>query len=185
MSIYSIMRKLYLYFLKKKRRMDIDNLVKKGLRIGKNVGIVETFGIDPSDCYLVKIGDNCTIGSNVRFIAHDASTNKRLGFTRIGKIEIKENCFIGDSAIILLGVKVGPNSIVGAGSVVTKDVPPNMVVGGNPARELLSLQEYLTSIEALSRGKKIFGREYFIKNRTPQKRQEILESIGDDIGFIV
>ena len=185
MDIYSVLKKFYLYFQDKKRRMYIDKLIKKGLRIGKNVDIVDTFFLDPSHCFLIAIGDGCTICPNVRFLAHDASTKKNLGFTKIGKIEIEENCFIGDSAILLPGVTIGANSIVGAGAVVTRDVPPNVIVAGNPARQLFSIQEYLTRIEALSKGKRIFGKEYHIKNLTPQKCKEILESVGDDIGFIV
>ena len=49
-------------------------------------------------------------------------------------IVLERGAWIGDSAIVLKGVRVGENSIVGAGAVVTKDVPPNVIVAGNPAR---------------------------------------------------
>ena len=110
--------------------------MSKGLKLGKGVEIIDTFFFDPSHCYLISIGDNCTICPGVRLIAHDASTKKFLGYTKLGKIDIKENCFIGDSTIILPGVTIGPNSIIGAGSVVTKNIPPNVVAAGNPARVL-------------------------------------------------
>ena len=48
--------------------------MQKGLKIGKNVEIIDTFFFDPSHCFLISIGDNCTICPNVRLIAHDAST---------------------------------------------------------------------------------------------------------------
>lgn len=51
-----------------------------------------------------------------------------------GKVHIKENCFIGGGSLILPGVTVGPNAIVGAGAVVFEDVPPYAIVAGNPAR---------------------------------------------------
>lgn len=76
-------------------------------------------------------------------IAHDASTKRLLGYTRIGKIDIRENCFIGDSAIILPNITIGPNSIVGAGAVVTNNVAANTVVAGNPARVVGSLEDFL------------------------------------------
>ena len=57
-------------------------------------------------------------------------------------IEIKDNCFIGVRVTFLPGVTVGPNSIVGAGSVVTRDVTPNTVVMGNPARPVCSGHVY-------------------------------------------
>lgn len=52
----------------------------------------------------------------------------------IGSIEIFDNCFIGANSTIMYNVKIGPNAIVAAGSVVTKDVPAGCIVGGNPAR---------------------------------------------------
>lgn len=54
----------------------------------------------------------------------------------IGSIEIFDNCFIGANSDILYNVKIGPNSIVAAGSVVTKDVLPGTIVGGNPAKQI-------------------------------------------------
>ena len=60
-----------------------------------------------------------------------------------GKITIGDNTFIGMGTIILPGVAVGKNVIVGAGSVVTRSIPDNVVAGGNPARVFCSLQEYM------------------------------------------
>jgi len=125
-----LLMKAYYSFLKYKKNRYLNGLVDKGLILGKNVLIVDTFFFDPSHCYLITIGDNCTICPNVRLIAHDASTKNHLGYTKFGKITIGENCFIGDSTIVLPNVSIGPNSIVGAGSVVTKSVPPWTVVAG-------------------------------------------------------
>ena len=130
-----------------KRKIYLKRLIAKGLKIGKNVIIVEDFFFDPSHCYLISIEDNCTICPNVRIIAHDASIKKILGYTKIGKVEIKKNCFIGDSVIILPGVSIGPNSIVGAGSIVIDDIPANSVAVGNPAKVICSLDEYIRKIK--------------------------------------
>ena len=124
MNLLSLLRTLHHLFESQKRKSYLNRLQSKGLQLGKNVEIIDNFVFDPSHCFLISIGDNCTICPNVRLIAHDASTKKILGYTKIGRIDIKENCFIGDSAIVLLGVTIGPNSIVGAGSVVTNDIPP-------------------------------------------------------------
>jgi acetyltransferase-like isoleucine patch superfamily enzyme len=67
---------------------------------------------------------------------------------RFGTIRIMDNCVIGYGAIILPGVTIGPNSIVGAGSVVTKDIPPEVVAAGNPAHVLCSLDEYIAAYRA-------------------------------------
>lgn len=163
----------------------IAGLVDKGLTLGKNVEIIDTFFFDPSHCYLITIGDNCTICPNVRLIAHDASTKKYLGYTKLGKINIKKSCFIGDSVIVLPNVTIGPNSIVGAGSIVTKDVPPCSVAAGNPARVICTMGEYLERIKELSSDKRIFDEGYFINRLDDKKRHELVESLGDSIGFIV
>ena len=64
------------------------------------------------------------------------------GVSRFGAIRILDNCFIGARAIILPGVTIGPNSVVGAGAVVTKDVPPGEVHAGNPARFITTVDDY-------------------------------------------
>ena len=63
--------------------------------------------------------------------------------SRYGPIVVHDNCMIGINSIILLDVEIGPNSIVGAGSIVTRDVPPNTVYAGNPAKYIESYDEYL------------------------------------------
>jgi acetyltransferase-like isoleucine patch superfamily enzyme len=90
----------------------------------------------------IKIGKNCVL-TGCALIAHDASTNRALGLN-YGEgsitipIVIEDDCFVGYGSIILMGVTIGAGSIVGAGAVVTKDVPPDSVVGGNPARIICS-----------------------------------------------
>ncbi len=185
MSIYSYLRKAYYSLEAKKKEKYLNGLINNGLQLGKNVEIISDYFFDPSHCFLISIGDNCTIAPNVRLIAHDASTFKLLGYTKIGKIEIKENCFIGDSTIVLPNIKIGPNSIVGSGSVVTKDVPPNTIVAGNPAKVITTVEKYIRKIEEISQSKKIFDESYFIGNLDEIKRKEIIKSIDDSIGFIV
>lgn len=185
MSLYAALLSRYGTFMEKKRARYIEGLERRGFRLGRNVEIIESFFFDPSHCFLISIGDNSTICPNVRLIAHDASTKKHLGYTKIGRIDIRENCFIGDSVIVLLNVTIGPNAIVGAGSVVTRDVPPNTVVAGNPAVVISSLADYLDKIESISREKEIFSGDYSIDRIDEKKRKHMLELIGDSLGFIV
>jgi acetyltransferase-like isoleucine patch superfamily enzyme len=130
------------------RRYDewtIENYLRgRGFRIGSNNRLyTRDFGTEP---YLIKIGSHCTITVNVQFITHDGGAwvfrQEMPELNSFGTIEIKDNCFIGANSILLPNITIGPNSVVGAGSVVTKDVPPNSVAAGTPARVICSLEEY-------------------------------------------
>lgn len=131
------------------------NLIKYlrdlGVRVGENCELLnspENFGSEP---WLIEIGDQVTITAGVKLITHDASSrlfrrdlpgSSPYG-NRFGRILIQNNCFIGMDSIILPDVKIGPNSIVGAGSVVVHDIPPNTVAAGVPARVICTLDEYI------------------------------------------
>lgn len=82
----------------------------------------------------INIGSNTLVAGNVTILSHDHC--KRVGDNQPYLIDtyIGENCFIAMGAIILPGVTIGNQVIVGAGSIVTKDVPSNCVVAGNPAK---------------------------------------------------
>lgn len=125
----------------------LDEIAKRGAQIGPNCKINGhiNWGSEP---WLITLGNHVELSHDVSLITHDGSTwvfreqERYKNVIRYGKIIIKDNCFIGARTIILPGVTIGPNSIVGAGSVVTKDVLPNMVYAGNPARPICSLDDY-------------------------------------------
>lgn len=94
----------------------------------------------PSEPWNVKIHNNVNVSNGVLFITHDIVNemfNKmNLGHFHLytGVIEIFDNVMIGANSIIMYNVKIGPDAIIAAGSVVTKDVAPGTIVGGNPAK---------------------------------------------------
>lgn len=104
-----------------------------------------------TDPYLVSIGKNCTL-SDCYLISHDASISVIQNHTgarvdAVGPIVVEDNCFIGINATVLRNVTIGKNSIVAAGAVVTKDVPPNSVVAGTPARVVSTTEIYAEKLE--------------------------------------
>ena len=126
-----------------------------GAKIGKGCKIFSVnFGTEP---YLVSIGDRCEVASNVAFLTHDdgkwvLENQKRFDGTKFGPIIIHDNCYIGYNSIVLPNIEIGPNSIVGAGSVVTKSVPPNTVYAGNPAKLISTLDQYLDKCNTKNTG---------------------------------
>ena len=125
------------------RKYKLRQLKKQGLVIADDCRLISmpSFGSEP---YLIEIGNHVTITSGVSFINHDGGTfvfrdqERYREVIKYGRITIHDNCFIGFGAIIMPGVEIGPNSVIAAGSVVTKSVPPNSVFGGVPAKIIIS-----------------------------------------------
>ena len=147
-----------------RHRRYVFNAIKGGLSLGKNVTIMSDVRFDPPHNALIQIGDNTTICPEVAFVAHDASIFKPLNHSRLGCIKIKENCFIGERALILPGVTIGPNVIIGAGAVVSCDIPGNSVATGNPAKVIKTYDEYLLKHEHQIKGNLVIEYQDFYAN---------------------
>jgi acetyltransferase-like isoleucine patch superfamily enzyme len=118
--------------------------------IGEDCHILPTTNF--TDPAYVRLGNNVHF-SNSALIGHDgaiAMLNKAYGvkLDAVGKIDIRDNVFIGYQAVILRGVTIGPNAIVAAGSVVTKDVAPGDVVAGVPARPIGRVTDIVAKLQA-------------------------------------
>lgn len=90
----------------------------------------------------VTIGANVLIGPSTRFYTPNHPIDpddRREGYERVAPIVVGDNVWFGGSVVVLPGVTIGENAVVGAGSVVTKDVPANVVVAGNPAKVIRTL----------------------------------------------
>jgi len=111
---------------------------KRGVEVGQNTYVYKNVRFGRGGKDPISIGNNCVL-TGCTILGHDASTNTALGLkygelSPIQPVIIEDDCFIGYGAIVLMGVNVGKGSIVGAGAVVTSNVPPGSVVAGNPAR---------------------------------------------------
>jgi len=87
----------------------------------------------------IVIGDNCVITHGCVILSHDMSAARMGKPTSQAVTTIEDGVFMGVNSVVLPGLRIGNGSIIGAGSVVTRDVPPGVVVAGNPARVLKNL----------------------------------------------
>jgi acetyltransferase-like isoleucine patch superfamily enzyme len=111
----------------------------ENIRIGRNVFINQNCTM--YDLGGIDIGDEVMIGPNVSIITsgHPLEPSRRRAFVVAKPIVIERNVWIAAGVTIIGGVTIGENAVVAAGSVVTRDVPPNTLAGGNPARVIRSI----------------------------------------------
>ncbi len=93
---------------------------------------------------LISIGRDCVLAPTAMILTHDASTFIHTGKYRVAPVCIGDRCFLGYNSVVMPGVTLGDDVIVGAGAVVTSDVPAGTVVAGVPARALARTTEYMT-----------------------------------------
>ena len=111
----------------------------------------------PSDTKCIRIHNNVKVSADVHFVTHDvfydmyAHMEEGDWHQNLGCIEVMDNVCIGQDVTILPGVRIGPEAIVAAGSVVTKDVAPGTIVGGNPARVIGSFKELMEKQREMSK----------------------------------
>ncbi|MFH0865659.1 MAG: acyltransferase [Bacteroidota bacterium] len=164
MKFFKIFRKLKQLWDMGYVRMKYNSLTiaeyyrKKGAKVGKDCWL--TMGSLPSEPYLLKIGNHVGVATGVKFITHSLGWNYRDRIPDLqifGKIEIGDNCNIGVNATILPNVTIGENCIIAAGSVVTKSIPPNSIVGGVPGKVIGNTEDYFEEAKKIWKQQKPEG----------------------------
>lgn len=146
--IKRIVKKLFYSF-----RCDSDTYInylrKGGAEIGERVIIFDPVStvIDATRPFLLKIGNDVQITAGVTILTHGYDWSVLKGIYgdvlgSAGETVIGNNCFIGMHTTILKGVHIGDNVIIGANSLVNKDIPSGWVVAGNPVRQIMTVEEY-------------------------------------------
>ena len=144
-----------------------------GVKIGKDCFIdTRHWGNEP---YLISIGNNVAVTDGVRIHTHGGARVARRQFPNFdvfGKVVIEDWAYIGSCAQIMPGVTIGQGAMVAAGAIVTKSVPPGVVVGGNPAKILCSIDDYIAR-----------NLKYNVntKNLSTIDKKAILENLSDDM----
>lgn len=148
---------------------------KLGVIVGDNCRLVGIkrgqFGSEP---YLIQIGNHVTIAAGTSFITHDGGVwilrSKYPDIDVFGSIRIEDNVFVGMNATLMPGVTIGHDSIVAAGSIVTRDVPPKSIVAGVPAKVIGSVDDY---------EKKMLAKAIHVRSLPPhEKRAAIKAHLG-------
>ena len=164
----------------------VQQLEELGLHVGENFSCLHGTVLDPAHCWLIDIGDNVTLAPDVHILCHDASTKSRLGYTKIGRVNIGDRVFIGAHTVILPGVSIGDDVIVGANSTVTKDIPEGMVYAGCPAKPICTTNQYLEKERNRMKETVVYDEEWTLrKNVSMEKRMKQKNDLRDKkIGYV-
>ena len=131
------------------------------------------------------IFDHCGFGGGCVILAHDAQMDEFLDAARVGRVIIHESCHIGTRTIILPGVEVGPRTIVGAGSVISRSLPADTVCAGSPAKVICTLSEYLDKHRRQMQSAPKFDWNEYVANVTPERSAELVAAVRSGDAYIV
>lgn len=164
-------------------------LRKRGLRIGKECRFVrpKTARIDITRPSLIEIGDNVTFNVNFQLLTHDFACRvfriKYHDFVNSsGKVVIGNNVWVASNVTFLKGVTIGDNCVIGAGSLVTHDIPTNSVAAGVPAKVICSIDDYYEKRKAQGLDE---AREYVRSIRECFGREPLVTELYEEFIYFV
>lgn len=173
-SIRNILKSFYL-----------KRLVKHGLVVGSDFQMEKGCNIDANFPWLIEIGNNVTFASNVCLLAHDGSTKKLVGYSKVGKVSIGDNVFVGYGSIVMPNVRIGDGCVVGANSVVTSSLPDGVVAAGSPAKVLMTVGEFAERTKGATEGRGPYESEYLRGSITPDRIRQMREDLNGGMGLIL
>jgi maltose O-acetyltransferase len=157
----------------------VEFLRSRGVQIGEDVHLINTT-IDWSHGFLVSIGNKVTL-TGVKILAHDGSTQIPFGVSRIGKVTIGNEVFVGHGTIILPNVRIGSRVVIGAGSVVTRNIPDNSVAVGNPAQVIETYDEFLKKHEEQMKTRPVY--DVIWTEKTWEQKEQMRKELEDGVGY--
>lgn len=167
-EMFSLLKRIYWNFLASPEKYARHI----GVSIGENCLIsTKNFGTEP---YLIKIGNNVQITHGVSIHCHGGGNVIRKfvpDFDAFGKVIIEDWVYIGAFSQIMPGVTIGEGALIAAGSIVTKSVPPRTIVGGNPAKIIGTVDDYI---------KRNLRYNTHTKGLSHTKKRQVLSSLDDD-----
>lgn len=160
-----------------------ERLIRNGLKVGHTFRRQGGCRIDSSYCFLIEIGNNVSLSTNVIILAHDGSSRYPCSSVRVGKVVIGDNVFIGAGTIVLPGVTIGDDVVIGSGSVVTKDIPSGTVCAGNPCRFIRTLDSYKESLSHKMETGPIFDKRFNPLAMSKAEKEEMKSRLDKGIGY--
>ncbi len=135
------------YWFVYKRLWPVDFARKLGVQVGRRCRLINVdYGSEP---YLISLGDHVS-ATKVHFVTHDGGVwvlrHEFPDLDVIAPIRVGNNVFFGIGCVVLPGVTIGDDVVIGAGSVVSRDIPSRSVAAGVPARVISSLDEYRSKV---------------------------------------
>lgn len=145
-----------------------------GVNLGKG-GFISTKHF-PTEPYLITIGNYVRIAKGTGFFTHGGVWSLRKKYNNptlenFGKISVGDYSYIGENCMIMAGVSIGSNCIIGGGSVVTKSIPDGIMVAGNPARFIGYTEDFYNRIHS--------NTTLCCKGMSPEEKKKYLLSLAD------
>lgn len=167
----------------------ITYLSKAGVEIGKGCIFYSpnSISIDLERPHMLHIGNYCKITDGVKILTHDYSRSVLLNLPEYGNVGesgltyIGDNVFIGVNAIVLMGAHIGDNTIIGAGAVVSGHYPDNVVIAGNPAKVICTLDDFYQRRKAKELKA---AKEYVVRFREIRGRNPRIEEMTNSFSWL-